>query len=377
VANINFLRGVPADVALVPVAEALSKAYAQVLAKFGGKIIQYQSPGLTDFLGFNGLKETLAARFGVYGDPLKKMICTNGGMETFTFVLKSLPHGSKVATDAICYDRVLIDINRYGHQCLGVPLAGDGIDLDALDTVLAAGDVELYYQVGYHHNPTGMTVSKQNMDAAAEICAKHGVLYVLDIAYFELRYDGQKNEMVDLSAYPETTSVIGSFTKTLSPGAKCGFGIFPEAIVQNLLPVIGNSRLNPNYPTQAAINELFMNGFYDNNLRYLIGLYGPRMNAANAAMLKYLPEFSVPKLTGGFFVGIWAKGIADEAAFVAAVKSKGVTIQPSKEFAPGKREIFQKAHGGPFFRLTFPAFTAEENETGIRAIAEAYREIKN
>ena len=89
-ANINFLRGVPADEALVPVASALSKAYAEVLEEFGGKIIQYQTPGLTDFLGYHRLKETLADRFGAPGDPLKKVICSNGGMETFSFVLNLL-----------------------------------------------------------------------------------------------------------------------------------------------------------------------------------------------------------------------------------------------------------------------------------------------
>ena len=288
-------------------------------------------------------------------------------------MLKSLPKGSKVAADAICYDRVLLDIARNGHECVGVPLTSDGVDLDALDSILAAGDIKVYYQVGYHHNPTGMTVSKGNMDGAAAICDKHGVLYVLDIAYFELRYDGQKNDMIDLSAFPETTSIVGSFTKTLSPGAKCGFGIFPEEVLPKLLPVIGNTRLNPNYPTQAAINQLMVNGFYDDNLKYLINLYGTRMEAANAAMQKYLPEFTVPTLTGGFFVGIWAKGVTDENAFVEAVKAKGVTIQPSKEFAPGKKEEYSKANNASFFRLTFPAFSPEENDAGIKAISEAYQ----
>jgi DNA-binding transcriptional MocR family regulator len=376
VANINFLRGVPADVALVPVAEALAKAYAEILQTYGGKVIQYQSPGLTDFLGFNGLKETLGNRFGAPGDPLKQVVCTNGGMETFSMLLKSLKRGSKVATDAITYDRVLLDIERLEHVAVGVPLGDDGIDLDELDKTLSAGGIDIYYQVGYHHNPMGLTVSTANMDAAAEICAKHGVLYVLDIAYFELRYDGRKNEMINLSRFPETSSIVGSFTKTLSPGAKCGFGIFPESVVTRLTPVIGNTRLNPNYPTQAAINRLFETGFYDKHLEYLNELYAPRMAAANTAMQKHLPDIDVPTLTGGFFVGIWMKGIRDESAFAAAVKEHGATISASHVFAPGIKEEYMQKLNAAFFRLTFPAYTPEENEAGIKAIADAYDAMK-
>jgi DNA-binding transcriptional MocR family regulator len=375
-ANINFLRGVPADEALVPVAQALSDAYSKVFADFGGKIIQYGSPGLTDFLGYNGLKVTLGKRFGAAGDPLKQVICTNGGMETFSFVLKALPRGSKVAADAICYDRVLIDIERHEHETIGVPLQEDGADLDALKHVLESGDIEIYYQVGYHHNPLGNTISKANMEGASELCARYNVLHVVDIAYFELRYDGHRNQLLSsLTEYPETTSVVGSFTKTLSPGAKCGFGVFPEPWVERLFPVISNTRLNPNYPTQAAIDELFKNGFYDKNLDYLVGLYGPRMEAANKAMAEYLPDLQVPKLTGGFFVGLWVKGVHDAAKFVAAVKEKGATIATAKLFAPGFEEKLREEKDGVFFRLTFPAYTAEENEAGIKAIADAYNEM--
>ena len=62
---INFLRGVPAEEALVPVAEALATQYSNVLRTHGPDVIQYQRPGLADFNGFVPLKETLAKRFGI------------------------------------------------------------------------------------------------------------------------------------------------------------------------------------------------------------------------------------------------------------------------------------------------------------------------
>ena len=372
--KVNFLRGVPADEALEPVAKALASAYAAILESEGGQVIQYQSLGISDFLGYNKLKETIGERCGLTDDPRKRVICTNGGMETFSFVLKSLPRGSQVATDALTYDRVLLDIKRHELKSVGIPMGEEGCDLDALEDILSENDIPVFYQIGYHHNPTGLTVSKANMEAAAAVCARHHVLHVVDIAYYELRYDGNTNEMIDLNAFPETCSIVGSFTKTLSPGAKCGFGIFPKKVVADLNPVVSNTRLNPNYPTQAAINQLFANGFYDQNLDYLKSLYQPRMQATNTALAKYLPEIDVPELTGGFFVGLWLKGIRDETAFIEAVKAKEVTIALSAVFATGMKEVYTQKYNASFFRLTFPAYTPEENETGIKAIAEAYHE---
>ena len=236
-ATINFLRGVPAEEALVPVAEAFATQYANVLETHGPDVIQYQRPGLADFNGFVPLKETLAKRFGIGGSAQKQVICSNGGMESFSLLIKSFPRVTRIATDAMTYDRVLSDIVTQGHEAVGVAMNDDGVDLERLEDTLKQGDIKVFYQVAYHHNPTGIETTFENLEAAAALCASYGVLHCLDVAYYELRYDGQSNKLVELDKYPETSCLVGSFTKTLSPGAKCGFGIFPEAVVKQMTPL--------------------------------------------------------------------------------------------------------------------------------------------
>ena len=373
--QVNFLRGVPADEALVPIAEAFSREYTNNLQKYGAKLVQYQTAGLSDFNGFLPLKAILAKRFGVEGDPSGRVICSNGGMETFSLLLKSFPRGSQIATEALTYDRVLSDIAQLDHQAVGVPLTDDGVDLEALENALDANDISVFYQIAYHHNPVGLTTSMHNLEAASKLCADRGVLHVLDVAYYELRYDGVDNELFPLDKFPETASLVGSFTKTLSPGAKCGFGIFPEKVLQKMTPVVANTRLNPNYPTQAAIHALIDSGFYDEHLKSLSELYGPRMEATNQALKSYLPNSGAPELTGGFFVGIALPGITDEPKFIEALKARGVVLAPPGVYAPGYKEQYVRETGAAFFRLTFPFFTPEENTEGIAAIAETYQEL--
>ncbi len=373
--EISFLRGVPAEEALAVISELIARSYRDALHQYGPKLLQYQTPGVADFNGFVPLKEILARRYGVHGDPNKRIICFNGGMEVFSLVLKSFPRGSRVAMEAMTYDRALADALRYEHKVEGIPFSEDGIDLESLEKTLSTEEVKLFYRIIYHQNPTGIDSTMENIEAAAELCAKHNTLYVCDIAYYELRYDGRKNPLPDLSKR-STTCLIGSFTKTLSPGTKCGFGIFPEKVVDQLTPVIANTRLNPNYPTQGMIHTIISSGEYDKYLDYLITLYRPRMEALNRSLSQHLRPLEVPGVTGGFFMGIWLPGIRNEAAFVKAAKEKGVHIAPADVYPPGWKQIYEERFGGPFFRLTFPSLKPEDIEQGIERIGNAYRELK-
>jgi 2-aminoadipate transaminase len=373
--EISFLRGVPAEEALEAVAGIVENNYVKAFREYGAKLLQYQIPGLSDFNGFIPLKKSLADRYGIGGDPSKRVICFNGGLEALSMILKAFPKGSRVAMETMTYDRALGDALRYEHEVAGIPLTKEGVDLDALEKTLASGEVRLFYRIIYHQNPTGLDSTLENIEEAARICARHNTLYVCDIAYYELRYDGLKNPLPDLTSNP-TTCLIGSFTKTLSAGAKCGFGIFPEKVVEQLAPVIANTRINPNYPTQAMIHQVIASGEYDEYLRYLVGFYRPRMDALNRSLLRYLDDIEVPQVTGGFFMGVWLPGIGDEEGFVKAAKAKGVNIATANVFCPGWKKVLQERHKGPFFRLTFPSVKSEEIEQGIERIGAAYKEMR-
>jgi len=374
-AHISFLRGVPADEALAAIADVVAQGYAQALEAYGAQVLQYQTPGVTDFNGFIPLRETLARRFGLSGDAKERVICFNGGMEVFSLLLKSFPRGTPVATEALTYDRALADALRYEHRVVGIPFGPDGIDLDILEKELSTGEIKLFYRIIYHQNPTGLDSTMQNIEAAAELCARYKALYVCDVAYYELRYDGRKNRLPDLSKFP-TTCLIGSFTKTLSPGTKCGFGIFPENVVKQLTPVIANTRLNPNYPTQAMIYRVMDSGDYDQYLEYLANLYRPRLEALNRSLDEHFPEPERRPVTGGFFTGLWLAGIRDEAAFIEAAKAKEVAIAPASVFAPGWKTQYWNKEGGPFFRLTFPSVSSENIAEGVARLGETYVQMK-
>lgn len=372
--EITFLRGVPAEEALVELKKHINNYWCSAIDKYGTDVLQY-SGKRADFNGFIPLKETLAKKFSVPGNPNHRVICSNGGMEVLSFLFKALPKGSVIAMEATTYDRALSDALRCGLQVVGVPLGSDGIDLDSLQAVLSSTKIQLLYSIIYHQNPTGICYTPQNIEAAAKLCRKYGALFVCDIAYYELRYDGQTNQAIDLSEdHNADTCLLGSFTKTISPGTKCGFGIFPRNVVETLTPVIANTRLNPNYPTQAMISEMITDGFYDRYLKFLIELYAPKMMALNEAMARYFSEFHVPEITGGFFCLMWLGKIApsEEEDFIRKVKEAGVLIAPAHGVIPPDLRSVMCDNGLPV-RLTYPSLSIEDIGKGIGIIAQMYK----
>jgi 2-aminoadipate transaminase len=375
--DINFLRGLPADDVLEWILPTITRRYKDALQAYGVEILQYQFKDVADFNGFIPLKMALAERYGVKGDPNQRLICFNGSIEAFSMLLKCLPVGSVIATEALTYDRALANATYHDHQVIGIPFDGNNVDTSALEKTLTTHPVRLFYQVIYHQNPTGYMPDMDNIHCVAEICAAHDVPYVCDIAYYELKYEGPPNKLPNLERFHDTMCLIGSFTKTISPGTKCGFGVFPEAITAKLSSVVANSRLNPNYPTQAMIYQMIASGDYDDLLDHIVGVYLPKARAFNKAIATHLPDAVTPYVKGGFFTGIWLPGISDEQQFITLAKEHGVNISEAHVFAPGWKEHYFEKYGGHFFRLTFPVLSVDEIQTGVARLGEAYRAAVN
>lgn len=370
--KINFLRGVPAEEALESMRPLISLGYQETLKTWGTGILQYTSP-YADFNGFIPLRESLSVRYGLDAVNWSRVICTNGGMEMLSLLFKCSPAGSFIATEALTYDRVLQDAKQSGLHVFGVRHHSTGIDLADLEQTLENKHVSLFYHIPFHQNPTGITSIIENINAVAELCRQRGVLYVCDIAYDELRYDGTLNPRIDLTDPRHSkTCLVGSFTKTISPGTKCGFGIFPQHVADQMTPVIANARLNPNYPTQAMIDWLIQEGHFDTHVRELRNLYAPRLMAMVRSLQEHFPGLFLPDLCGGFFAFLPLRTIARTSDFLELTRERGVLIDIASVCTP---DIEQRYRSTVIpIRLAFPALTTEQIAAGVAIIAQSYRD---
>lgn len=359
--SINFLRGVPAEEALSCLITTASDGYQKAIRRYGTDVLQYGH-----FTGFKPLRDLIGSLHDV--DPERVMI-GNGGLEVISLFLKSLPKESNIIIEEATYDRVLFDAKHYGHHLIGVKLTPDGVDLNQFRDVVNKVAVAAFYGIPFHQNPTGINYTEENRKAVERVCQEHDILCVWDVCYQDLRYDGKVNSFIEISEWGPI--LASSFTKTISPGTKCGYLIVPNHYVEHLSRIIANTRINPNLPTQAFIADFIESGGYNDFVEYLCKLYKPRMEALNTAINAHFPGAFPGAISGGFFAPLTLENISSdkEASFIECAKEAGVGIAAAWDaVAPNFREEMRKK--GLFVRLTFPAYEPNRIEWGISKLKE-------
>jgi 2-aminoadipate transaminase len=358
---INFLRGVPAEEALSRLIPIASEGYEKAIKRYGTDVLQYGH-----FTGFKPLRDLLGGLH--HADP-ERVIVGNGGLEVISLFFKSLPRESNIIVEEASYDRVLLDAQCYGHRLIGVKLTPQGVDVDQFRYVVNNVSAAAFYGIPFHQNPTGINYTEENRKAVERVCREKGILCVWDVCYQDLRYDGKANGSIDISEWGPI--LASSFTKTISPGTKCGYMIVPNQYVGQLSRVIANTRINPNLPTQAFIADFIESGRRDDFLKYLCTLYKPRMEALNRALNVHFPGAFAVAITGGFFASLSIGSISNdqEAAFIEGAKEAGVGIAAAWDaVAPNFTEEVRKK--GLFVRLTFPAYEPNRIEWGISRLKD-------
>jgi 2-aminoadipate transaminase len=359
--SINFLRGIPAEEALTRLIPMASEGYEKAIKRYGTDVLQYGHIN-----GFKPLRDLIGQSHQV--DP-ERVIVGNGGMEVISLFLKSIPRASNIIVEEATYDRFLLDAERYGHNLIGVELTSTGINLDQFKEVANKIPAAVFYGIPFHQNPTGINYSEENRQAVEQICREQGILCAWDICYELLRYDGNQNTSITVSKWGPI--LMSSFTKTVSPGTKCGYIVLPKDYVEHMGKVVANSRINPNLPTQAFIADFIESGKYADFLDYLCALYKPKMDALNVSLYAHFPEASSVDISGGFFAGVSLQKITSEKeeSFIQSAKEAGVGIAAAWDaVAPNLRE--KKRKDGLFTRLTFPAYEPEEIRWGIAKLKE-------
>jgi 2-aminoadipate transaminase len=364
--SINFLRGVPAEEALSRLIPMASEGYEKVIRRYGTDVLQYGH-----FTGFKPLRDLIGSLHRVHPE---RVIVGNGGLEVISLFFKSLPRESNIIVEEASYDRVLLDATCYGHHLIGVKLTPEGVDLNQFRDVVNKNAVAAFYGIPFHQNPTGINYTEETRKDVERVCREHSIPCVWDTCYQALRYDGKANDSIEVSEWGPI--LASSFTKTISPGTKCGYMIVPNDYVGHLSRIIANTRINPNLPTQAFIADFIESGRYDDFVKYLCKLYKPRMEALNTALDNLFPGAFPVVISGGFFAPLTLENISidKEASFIESAKQAGVGVAAAWDAIPSncKEETHKK---GLFIRLTFPAYEPDKIEWGISKLKETAKRV--
>ncbi|MGB6008448.1 methionine aminotransferase [Castellaniella sp.] len=109
--------------------------------------------------------------------------------------------------------------------------------------------------LNFPHNPSGLTLREEDLDALEQISANHDFLILSDEAYEHIVFDGQPH--VSPTSRPALASrcvLVSSFAKTLhATGWKIGYCCAPGPLSQEIRKVHQFSVFSVNTPIQAGI----------------------------------------------------------------------------------------------------------------------------
>jgi 2-aminoadipate transaminase len=329
---ITFSGGFPAPETF-PTAQ-LAGVAADLIGTDGARALQYApTPGLP------GLRQALADRLerteGVRPDD-DELLVTSGGIDALGLVGHAmLDRGDRVIVEAPTYLGAITAFRGFEAELTEVPVDAEGLDVEALAAVLAAGTgPKLLYTIPDHQNPTGLTLSTERRIALVELCRRHRVLVVEDVAYRELG----PSDAVDtippslFSLAPDVVVQIGTFSKTLFPGVRLGWAVGPAPVIAQMVAAKQNTDQCAGALGQCLAEAYLRSGDYDAQLPRSRALYASRRRAMLDACATHLPAgVTWTEPDGGFFTWLTAPGV-DTGALADRALAAGVAYVPGAPF---------------------------------------------
>jgi 2-aminoadipate transaminase len=347
--------------------ETLPEVVAEMVAARDATAFQYPPvPGLAstrDYLA--GRIERLDGRRPADGE----LMLTSGGVEAMACVGAAfLDPGDTVVCESPTYLGAIMGFRNHGARLVPVPLDEDGLQVDELERRLLGGlRPKLVYVIPDHQNPAGVSLAQERRSALVELARRHGFLLVEDVAYRELRFDGELEPSLWTHG-PDAVLQIGTFSKTLFPGARLGWAAGPAEVVARVAWAKQTSDQGAGALSQRLLEELGRRGHLDAQIVRSRELYLRRWELTRAALERHLDGAAAwTEPTGGFFT--WLT-LADPAADTTELARRA--IDAGIAFVPG-RPFFCDGAGAQQLRLAFSLAGEELIDDGIARLARLVR----
>jgi GntR family transcriptional regulator / MocR family aminotransferase len=208
-----------------------------------------------------------------------------------------------------------------GLDLVGVPAAGDGIDLAALERT----DADAVILTPSHQWPVGGVLPAESRSAVLDWARRRGALVIEDDYDAEYRYDRAPIGAMQGLA-PDLVAYAGTASKTLAPGLRLGWLVLPERLAGAVAEAkVAADRGSP-VTDQLAFADFLSRGSFDRHLRRMRPVYRRRRDALLAALAAHLPDWRPAGVAAGLHLVAWLPPHLDESTVEGAAAVAGVRV---------------------------------------------------
>jgi 2-aminoadipate transaminase len=359
-AQISFARGAP-SLDIVDVDGLRAAAEAAFTSDPAGATAYGTS------VGYRPLRAWIADRHGVAPECV---IVTNGSMQADAFLFDALVEsGDTVIVENPTYDRTLLSLRGRGADVRAVELETDGIDVAAIERLLAAGaQPKLAHIIPNFQNPAGYTLSLPKREQLLELARAHEFTVFEDDPYVALRFVGETLPTM-LTIDPANVVYASSFSKTVCPGIRVGYLVGPEELIGTITKLATGTYISPSMVSQAIVHQFCVSGALDRSIETVKAALKERAETLCEALRRELPDARFEQPTGGYFLWVDLPRGTDVRALFDAAAAREV------QFVQGRD--FMLDGGDSSLRLAYSGVTPAEIEEGVTRLAAAYAEIQS
>ena len=261
----------------------------------------------------------------------------------------------------------------------GVAQDDDGIVIESLAEAARWMKPKLLYTIPNFQNPSGRLMAQHRRDDVLRIAKEHDFIVVEDDPYGELVYVddadttpiaawcGGRLQPADAPARAGAHTIyLGSFSKVLAPGLRCGWIVAPKGLLGPLEIAKQAADLCSGMLDQSIVDEFCAGGELPPQIERVRAFY----RAKRGTMLSALDEHFGRRAKwtpadGGLFTWVTLNDDVDTAARVQEAVASGVAYVPGAPF-------FVDGSGRNTMRLTFAKEPDARIRDGVARLAKVF-----
>jgi len=213
---------------------------------------------------------------------------------------------------------------------IGVKRTTYGLDLEELEQKVRAHRPRLLFVQPMAHNPTGTSMSLQNMHGLLRIAEKYELTVIEDDPFGDL-LPRLSPHLASLDALNRVI-YVGTFSKTLSASHRCGYVAANEAVIRSLTDIKMLTIVNSSSIVERMIHEMIVRGRYR---RHLIRLR-EKLETASTEAFSTLKEIGLDCLKpspGGYYIWCKLPDHIDVKLLAGKASAQGIFLAPSHLFS--------------------------------------------
>ena len=342
--------------------EEMRAATEKVMRTQAERALQY-----SDVRGTPEFAEQVAALSAARGEAedTEDIVITSGATQGLSLAMRAiLSPGDVVACEDPSFMSVIRAIRSAGAKVQPVPVDQDGLDVDALEALLARQEIRALAIQPRLHNPTGRDLSPERRERLLELARRYGFFIVEDGIYGELRMDGEDLPSLRADA-PAHAIYTDSLSKTVGGGLRAGWVIASGPVLDRIIAEKRSDDIHTPVLNQLVAAEYLAQGHYPAQLERARRHYARGRAAMEESIERHLgsiAHYLEPR--GGGHVWVTLDSPVSERDLVDEAWRQGVAYAPGGAMSVARTQDL-------CLRLSFCYLEPEEMDEGVRRLAAA------